>query len=255
MSAHQCIFSAIPKNACDPHTELASFMLLVPSAAAFFPPVCALPYWILNIIINYYVGVIAMIAIIKFSLVPLRCFHSSPVCFSVRSHGSQGNLFWHFQATSATWRFKECKTFLGTSATAWVCTGWARPRQLRPGCSMAWAGTWCLGTGRWAGHVGAVPVSIPERIQWYLIQCESFGHPGVLWPFQAPAQQCAKPDCTSQWCGPHAELVMADRGSNCPWKTKQSQLCDYSSSDQGLSDSHGRAQQELNLLSLVCSQG
>lgn len=79
MSAHQCIFSALLEEACDPHTELASFILLVPSLSIFFRPVHALPYCILNIIINYYYVVIAMIAIINFILVPLWSLHSPPV--------------------------------------------------------------------------------------------------------------------------------------------------------------------------------
>lgn len=251
MSAHQCIFSALPKNACDPHTELASFMLLVLPSSAFFPPVCALPYWIWNIIINYCVVAIAMIAVINFILVPLWSLCSPPVSFSVRSHGRQEKLLWHFQAATATWSFRECKIFLSTSATAWACTGWASG-ILRPGCRMAWAGTRCLGTGRWAGHMGAVPISILWKDPVVFdTECESFGHQGMLRSFQAPTQQCAKPNCTSQW-GPDAELVMAERGSNYLWETKQSQLCDYPGSSQGLYDGHGRAQQEL---SLVCSQG
>lgn len=172
------------------------------------------------------------------------------------SHGSQEKVLGHFQATSATWRPRECKTFLGTCAAAWVCTGWARHGELRPGCRMAWAETWCLGTGRWAGHVGVVPMSIPWKDPVvFNTQCESFGHQGMLESFQALTQQCAKPNCTSQWCGPDAELMMAEGGSNCLWKAKQSQHCDYPGSSQGLSDSHGRTQQELNPLSLVCSQG
>lgn len=79
MSAHQCIFSALPKEACDPHTELASFMLLVLLLSILFPPVHALPCCILNIIINYYYVVIAVIAIINFILVPLWSLHSPPV--------------------------------------------------------------------------------------------------------------------------------------------------------------------------------
>lgn len=92
----------------------------------------------------------------------------APQCFSVRSHGSQEKVFWHFQATSATGRFRECKTFLGTSATFWVCIGWARHNW---GQDAGWFeqghGVWTVGgeKGRWKQFL----FPSPERIQCYLI--------------------------------------------------------------------------------------
>lgn len=87
-----------------------------------------------------------MIAIINFILVPLWSLHRPPVCFSVSSYGSQEKVLWHFQATSATGRFRECKTLLGTSATAWICRGWAGHRieaRVQDGLS------WDMVSGHW----------------------------------------------------------------------------------------------------------
>lgn len=136
-----------------------------------------------------------MLLLLLWLLLPISFLCLCGLCIALQCAFLWGAMkarsFWHFQATSAPWRFKECKTFLGTSATAWVCTDWARHRQLRPGCRMAWGGTRCLDPGRWAGHVGAVPISIPWKAPVVFdTQSESFGHQGRLWSFQAPTQVC-----------------------------------------------------------------
>lgn len=94
-----------------------------------------------------------------------------------------------------------------------LCTGWARHGESRPGCRFTWAETWCLDSGRWAGHFGAVPISITWKDPVaFDTQYESFGYQGMLWSSQAPTQWGAKPICISQQC-PDVQLMIAEGGS------------------------------------------
>lgn len=86
-------------------------------------------------------------------------------------------------------------------------TGWLRHGESRPGCRLAWDGTWSLDSGRWP-----VPISIPWKNPAATdTQYESFGCWGMLWPSQTLTWQGTKLICTSQWC-PNALLVMAEEG-------------------------------------------
>lgn len=140
---------------------------------------------------------------------------------------------------------------------------------LQPGCAQAeqdmdnWgqgAGWLQLGHGVWAlgGEQGTWEQFLfpsPEMIQWYLI------HHGAALVTRACCDhsRLQHKSVPSLGAPPSDVLLMLSwwwqRGDQTVWKTEQCQYCDYPGSSQGLSGSHGRTQQELNPLRLVCSQG